>query len=349
MDKLNLTSYQQVNESYSRRMVYHVGVDCGFFVEMNYMVNAMIYCLAHRIQFQLYSEDANFGTGVGWTEYFMPFCEEVHERFHHKYNFHRLPSWRRILELCRIQKSLGPVAWKIKKTLKTFIGRMVAYRTYGEKVLFAQDVPNEPEQWCVVPQLGIDGDYMSTFALLARMVWRLHPDMQQQEDTYKTTLSLPLIYSGVQIRGGDKITETQLIDGKNLIQRLNLHDGDSLFILTDDYRHFSQARKDFPRLRLFTLCHEDETGYHHKQFCHENARSKKNAISRLVISVDLLLASTSFIGSITTGPSVFILKLRHTDPQVQALDCPKDELPSVLRLPLYARAKISIRNLRKLK
>lgn len=197
-----------------------------------------------------------------------------------------------------------------------------------------------------MPQLGIDGDYMSTFALLAHMVWRLQPDMQQQEDTYKTTLSLPLIYSGVQIRGGDKITETQLIDGKNLIQRLNLHDGDSLFILTDDYRHFSQARKDFPRLRLFTLCQEDETGYHHKQFCEGSSRRKKNAISRLVISVDLLLASTSFIGSITTGPSVFILKLRHSDPQVQALDCPKDELPSILRLPLYARAKISMRNLR---
>jgi len=347
MDRLNLDSYQQVNESFSRRMVYHVGVDCGFFVEMNYMVNAMIYCLAHRIRFQLYSDDANFGTGVGWTEYFRPFCEEVHEPLHQKYNFHRLPSWLGIVRLCRSQKSIGPVAWKVKKTLKTIIGRVVAYRTYGEKVLFAQDVPNEPVGRCVVPELGINGDYMSTYALLARMVWRLHPGLQQQEDSYKKKLSLPVIYSGVQIRGGDKVTETRLIDGKTLIGKLNLHDGENLFILTDDYRQFLQAREDYPTLQLSTLCQEDETGYHHKQFCQEDSQNKKRAITRLLISVDLLLCGRSFVGSITTGPSVFVMKLRHGDPQVQAIDCPWEELPSVLRLPLYARAKISMKNLHK--
>lgn len=72
MEKLNLESYRKVNASFRKRMMYRVGVDCGFFVELNYMVNAMLYCLAHRIRFQLYSEDANFGTGTGWTEYFLP-------------------------------------------------------------------------------------------------------------------------------------------------------------------------------------------------------------------------------------------------------------------------------------
>ena len=71
MKQLDVMSYRKVNETF-RRMVYHVGVDCGFFVEMNYMVDAMLYCLAHCIRFQLYSDDANFGTGKGWTEYFLP-------------------------------------------------------------------------------------------------------------------------------------------------------------------------------------------------------------------------------------------------------------------------------------
>ena len=345
MDSLNLASYRRVNESFERKMVYRIGVDCGLFVEMNYMVNAMIYCLAHRIRFQLYSDDANFGTGVGWTEYFLPFCEEVHETFHQEYNFHRLPSWLHIMRLCWIQKSIGPVAWKVKKTVKTWIGHRVARRAYGEKVFLAQDVPNEPLARCMVPELGIDGDYMSTFALLARMIWRLQPGILQQEDNYKMKFSLPTIYSGVQIRGGDKVTETRLIDGKALIEKLSLHDGDSLFILTDDYRQFLQAREDFPKLKLSTLCQEDETGYHHKQFCQEGSQSKKEAITRLIISVDLLLTSHSFVGSITTGPSVFVMKLRHGDSQVQAIDCPWEELPTVLQLPLYVRAKISTNNL----
>lgn len=344
MKNLDLSAYRKVNESFGKRMVYRIGVDCGFFVELNYMVDAMLYCLAHRIKFQLYSRDANFGTGVGWTEYFLPFCEEVHEPFHQKYNFHRLPSWPRIMRLCRSQKSVGPVAWKVKKTLKTLIGRVVAYRTYREKVLFAQDVPLEPIRRCVVPELGLDDGYLSSFARLARMVWRLQPEIEQQEVTLRNNLALPSIYSGVQIRGGDKSTETRLLDGKAIIDKLDLKEGESLFILTDDYRLFLKAREDFPKPRLLTLCQEDETGYHHKQFSQEDSLNKKTAIKRLLISVDWLLGSHSFVGSITTGPSVFVMKVRHGDAHVQAIDCPKEELPSVLLLPLYVRAKISMSN-----
>ena len=72
MQHLELSSYRKVNDSFRRRLVYHVGVDCGFFVELNFMLNAMLYCLDHGLRFQLYSEDANFGTGTGWTEYFVP-------------------------------------------------------------------------------------------------------------------------------------------------------------------------------------------------------------------------------------------------------------------------------------
>lgn len=341
MDKLNLASYQQVNKSFTKRMVYRAGVDCGFCAEMNYMVDAMLYCLVHHIKFQLYSKDANFGTGIGWSEYFLPFCEEVHENFHRKYNYHKLPSWPNILKICRSQKSLGPVAWKIKKTIMTFIGRCVSYKTYGEKVLLAQDVPLEPVRWCYIPELGIDGDYLSTFNLLARMVWRLQPEILNKEETYKMNLSLPPIYSGAQIRGGDKASETKLIDGKTHIEKLNLHDDDSLFILTDDYRLFLQAIEDFPKLKLSTLCQEDEKGYYHKLFCQKDFQSKKEAITRLIVSVDLLLSSSSFVGSITTGPSVFILKLRYKESKVQAVDCSKQELPAALQLPLRARAIIS--------
>jgi len=38
MMQLNVFSYRKVNESFHRRMVYHIGVDCGLFVEMNYMI-----------------------------------------------------------------------------------------------------------------------------------------------------------------------------------------------------------------------------------------------------------------------------------------------------------------------
>lgn len=337
--------YRKFNESCDRRMVCRIGVDCGLFVEMNYMVDAMLYCLAHRIRFQMYSDDANFGTGVGWTEYFMPFCEERHEAFHRKYNFHRLPSWRRIMKLCRAQRSLGPVVWKIKKGMLTRIGRLVALVTYGERVLFAQDVRVDRLQRICVPELGIDDDYMGAFAKVARMVWRLNPYVLSQREACRKSMSLPSVYSGVQIRGGDKVTEACLVDGKTIVGRLGLQAGDCLFVLTDDYRQFLEVREDFPELRFLTLCREDERGYYHKKFCRVEASEKKDAIVRLIVSVDLLLSCYSFVGSMTTGPSVFVMKLRLGDPKVHAADCPKDELAAAMRLPIDVRSMISRRNI----
>lgn len=116
--QLNVFSYRKVNKSFHRRMVYHIGVDCGLFVEMNYMINAMLYCLSQRIRF----------------------CEEVHETFHKKYNFHRLPAWRRILKVCRQQKSLGPLVWKLKSFPKTMMGRLMAFWVYKAYVQFVQAV-----------------------------------------------------------------------------------------------------------------------------------------------------------------------------------------------------------------
>lgn len=342
MEKLDIESYRRVNASFRKRMVYRIGVDCGFFVEMNYMVNAMLYCLTHRIRFQLYSEDANFGTGIGWTEYFLPFCEEVHEKFHQKYNFHRLPSWCNILRLCRRQKSLGAIAWKAKSGMKTLTGRLASLWTYGETVFLSQDVSLEGVQRFCVPELGIDADYMSAYSMVARMVWRFTPEMIRLENSYKAKLRLPPVYSGVQIRGGDKITETSLIDGKTIISRLEFGNEEAcLFILTDDYRQYRKAQEDFPDLRILTLCQQDERGYCHQRFCNEDPSSKKDAIRRLLVSADLLLSSHAFVGSITTGPSVFVMKVRHRDLLAQAVDCPREELTTALRLSINERSAIS--------
>lgn len=344
MKKLDVASYRRVNESLCRRMVYHVGVDCGFFVEMNYMINAMLYCLAHNIRFQIYSDDANFGTGVGWTEYFLPFCEEVHEPFHKKFNFHRLPSWRRILKACCKQKNMNPLIWKLKSIPKTIIGRLAALWVYQEYVLFAQDA-TDPDHYYSIPELGINGSYTEVYGLLAKMIWQLQPEILHHEIIYKEQLKFPPLYDGIQIRGGDKITETTLIRGKRNIQVLNPKAGSCVFILTDDYRQYRELQMNCPDIRFLTLCQPEERGYLHKAFTQKSPQSRKEAIVRLIISVDLLLNSRSFVGSITTGPSVFVMKQRADDPLVQAVDCPKEDLSSSLSLTIDVRAAISKRNM----
>ena len=320
---MDVMSYRRVNETFRRRMVYHVGVDCGLFVEINYMVNAMLYCLARRIRFQLYSDDANFSTGEGWTEYFLPFCEEVHEPFHKQYNFHRPPSWWRILRLCRRQKAVGPIAWKLKSIRKTAMGHLMAFLTYKEYVLLGQDVSDSPDHHYRIPELGIDDDYTETYGLMARMVFRFNPSIQRQATLVKSRLSITALYDGIHIRGGDKIMESTLISGKKIMQVLNPKVGSCVFVLTDDYRQYQELQTNYPHFHFLTLCLPEERGYLHKAFSQKSSQSRKEAIIRLLISVDLLLHSRSFVGSITTGPSVFGMKQRTADPHVQAVDCPK--------------------------
>ena len=338
---MKVSDYQKVNESFHRRLIYHAGIDCGFFVELNYMVNAMLYCLANGYRFELYSEDANYGTGKGWTEYFVPFCEEVHESFHHKYNLHRPPTWQRILRNAIMTRSFSFIFWKLKFLLKSLIGHWLAFWAYGEVVRLSQNVASEPDKYYHIPALGLNGSYTEAYAMLARMIWWPQPEVQQQIAEARLRLSLPCVYSGVQIRGGDKVSEAQLISGWQIIQALHPQDGDSIFILTDNYLELELVRSEFPKLNIVSLCQPYETGYHHHEFERLAPEERKESIIRLLVSVDILLHCSAFVGTITSGPSVFLMKVRADDPYVTAIDCPQDMLPDCLTLNIDERAAIS--------
>lgn len=338
---LDISTYQKINNSFRKRLIYHSGVDCGFFVEMNYMINAMLYCLAKGYRFQLYSEDANYGTGKGWTEYFTPFCEEVHESFHHKYNLHRPPQWKRIIKNVIRTRSLSFVFWKLKFMQKSLMGHWLAYKAYGEYVRLSQDVAYNSYKHYHIPSVGINCTYTEVYAMLARMIWQPQPEVKQQIAEAKLSLSLPQVYSGIQIRGGDKAQEARLITGKRLIEALLPQDGDYIFALADNYTQLEIVRSEFPHLHIVSLCQPQEKGYFHQEFNRMTSLEKKQSIIRLLVSMDILLHSSAFIGTITSGPSVFIMKVRADESSVTAIDCPRKMLPDCLSLTIDKRAAIS--------
>ena len=53
------------------------------------------------------------------------------------------------------------------------------------------------------------------------------------------------------------------------------------------------------------------------------------------------LNEQSFIGTITSGPSVFIMKVRADESSVTAIDCPQAMFPDCLSLNIDDRATIS--------
>ncbi len=129
--------------------------------------------------------------------------------------------------------------------------------------------------------------------------------------------------------------------GEVVHQALHPVDGEYIFALADNYLQLEIVRSEFPHLHIVSLCQPEDQGYNHKAFCTADPQEKRAAIVRLIVSADLLLHAKKFVGSITTGPSVFILKQRHAEPTVIAADCAKEALASVLTLPIDQRAALS--------
>ena len=255
------TRYHLLNSSFKKTMIYHIGIDAGFFTEYTYMLHAMLYCLQHKIQFKLYSDDANFGWEKGWEDCFAPFCEQVHEPFHHTYNTHRLPSWQALMKDKKLPKT-KLLKWKLKVTCKNIIGKALAFFTYGKPVRLNFQVTFNPNQHFHIPELGIDGDYLHTFQKLTEITWKLNDTTAQECLQFAASLQLPPQYAGCQIRGGDKITETNLLPPEHYIRLIKektaLRD---VFVLTDDYRLFEQVQTLAPDIHWYTLCSPDEKGY----------------------------------------------------------------------------------------
>ena len=340
-----LKRYRLLNESFKKVLIYRCGIDTGFFTEYTRMIDAMLYCLEHKIQFRLYSDFANFGYSRkgGWTDYFLPFCQEVHETFHRKYNIYRLPSWKTILSEMVKDKNVGLLAWKLKSYVKYLMGDVCALWMYKCRVLLTRNIRlcHNPGHKYSIPELGINGDYLQAFKILYKMTWRLNDEAKDKCAALCADMALYGEYIGCQVRGGDKVTETPLISPNLYVDAIRKHEkAKDVYVLTDDYRLFCRLQQAAPEICWHTLCTPLENGYVNSNFTQTREEEKKNQMWRFLASIEILLRSSLFIGSITTGPSLFLLKVLFPT-NAFPIDCPLENFRNIALLHLKKRVKIS--------
>lgn len=329
--------YQVLNRSFKKRMIWHLGIDAGFFAEYTYMLNAMLYCLKHHIQFVLYSKDANFGCENGWGDYFEPFCEEVDEDFHSRYNKHRVPSWKKIFGT----KSVRMLKWKLKSVFQNRMGDVMAYRHYRQWVLLNHHLKFDFSEHYYIPELGIDGNYLHAFKVMVDITWHLKPELKEEGRKLIAQLKLPDSFIGCQVRGGDKITETELLTTDffiNTIRECNRKEN-LAFVLTDDFRIYEELQVKCPELEWRTLCAPQEAGYINSSFSVIKGKEKYAQMLRFLTSMEVLMHSSFFIGSVTTGPSLFLLKWFY--PNHCPIDCSRHLFDEVVTMPIAGRSRIS--------
>lgn len=329
--------YKKINTQFRKILIFHLGIDAGFFSEYGSMINMIIYCLEHQIQFKLYSKDANFGYKDGWRDYFEPFCDEVNDKFHHYCNFHSRQSFSGIWK-SRKEIKAPTVRWKIKLELFNILGIYHKIRTANFNY-FTQDLYDKIQivnKHFFIPELGIDGDYIQAFKVIDSIVWRFNSDMQRSVDTYIKNANLPSNYIACQIRGGDKIIEFSLCTIEPYILKIReIASVKDVFVLTDDYDILLKLREAAPDINWYSFCQATEHGYYNSVFSQMDISYKKEQMVRFFSAIQVLKSSSFFIGSLTSAPSCYIANIKY--PNIAFVDLDEKYTLSYYNIPWNKR------------
>lgn len=285
---MDLESYKKINSSYSHRFVYRLGGSTGFFSEYNNMVLAIHYCLVNRIQFVLQSEDANFSSGKGWTEFFLPFCTEIKGKWLRRYNHRIKPVYKNRKE------------WFCFNVYKRFHPRL----TYMYELFNMVRSVNDERRYDI-DELNLHGSLLENCSEIHRMIWRYNGYTQKRIDELINTCDLPERYVGMHIRQGDKFEESEVLLPSVYIEKAIENSSiDDFFVLTDDYRVMIELKSMYPDKHYITLCQESEEGYSYPKLCSMSEEERKNSYLRLWASMDILEKSVLFVGTYSANPGM---------------------------------------------
>lgn len=324
-----LERYQALNNSYRRKLVFNIGFEAGFYSEYNNMVLCMLYCLQNKVRFNLFSANANFRIDKGWTDYFLPFCDEDLNKLHARYNlrrpnhrgkensnFHELPFVKR--QIISLKNAADPVREKMLRFLYLKPVNRTDFFTHQLWDRF-HSFDFQQQQFCI-PELGIDGDIQHACSVLLGLTMRYNETTSAKVAKTISSLQLPADYLGFHIRRGDKIREYDYNKLEDYMRKAaTLSDLRNAFVLTDDYQIIHELEKDHPDWNIYTLCDESEKGYDNSSFMQRDNVYKMDKMVKLFASMEMLAGADYFIGTYSSNPGMY-MGMRMPKEKVHAVD-----------------------------
>lgn len=284
----NIETYKQLNESYKRKLIHHFGTGNGFYSELNSLLFSTLFCLQNKLRLELYSKDAVFTFGNGWTEYFKPFCPEFKNDFIGKRISRDYINNHRDKHIC-----------------------------YLYKIYTRNDILNDIYWYCRsgwfehshfhIPELGIDGDIRHAMKVIIPIVYRFNDRYTSTIDKVIKDIKLPTEYISLHVRAGDKITERNLITPQTYLEKAKLHsDCQNIFVATDDYRIFEQLRENNPQYTFYTLTSSGEKGYDQDKFVLSSKEDIQHNLIEMFASIKIFLQSILMVGTYSSNPGMFV-------------------------------------------
>lgn len=305
--------YQTLNTSFDERMIFHVGTGAGLYSELGSMLECMLYCYTHKLQFVLYADDANF-SNTGWTDFFEPFCELSHNNLN-KYANYRYKNhfrWKgfpfpnlffRRLLLPTILKKQEHAKWLTQDLFDKFV---------------AADFKKYPFVW---KSLGVENGLVGRdFAKLRSLALRYNKETKNEIERRIASLDLPVHYASIQIRGGDKSEEfDKLIDADyclDVIEKSGIAI-DAMFVFTDNYLNVERLKEKRPEWKIFTLTREEERGYYNSNFNKQGWDFRKDNLLKLFSIVEICIKSDVHFGCAEACVNGFIRSAKEPSQYVE--------------------------------
>ena len=285
-----IKNYYRLNNSYSRKITFHLGADAGFFSEFNNMVLAILYCLDNRIKFSLYSKKGNFALNKGWNDFFTPFCEQTNMALHYRYN-------RRAYQM------------KNRKKLPSSILKMITGNDFFTQDIWESFRSKEfANRRFSIPELNLkDSSLLEASQTIIFMIWNYNTSSNKIIQDFLDSIKIPENYISIHIRSGDKNIEAKTYDCDQYMLKANeLNLSKNAFILTDDYSVIEQLKGSYNDWNFYTLCSSSEKGYIHSEFTKMDTNQKYIRHLKLFASVDICARSQKFIGSFSSNPGMYM-------------------------------------------
>ena len=282
--------YLQLNRDKKKTLIFHLGHSAGLYSEINNMVFAIIYCIQNNICFKLYSADANFREKDGWDDYFIPFCKEVRFRPLHYINGRTTTP------------TLG-----IKTKIYIPIFRFLCKNTFLTQDLW-DEIRCIDKTFMPIRILDVNiNSFQEATKRIIHMIYRFNEQTRKKVDLLKESISIEGEYLGLHIRGGDKITECEIINVERYMDLANsLSTIHQIFVSTDDYRFFEELCKKYPDYKFFTISNSASKGYLQSNFVNSTPTDRRNSMINMFASMELLLESQHVICTYSSNIGMFL-------------------------------------------
>lgn len=288
--------YKKENDEGKYSMIFHLSPpnSSGVYSELGSMIRCFIFCHMNDIKFIMYSDDANITGGHGFEEFWLPFCEENHEKLNMKYNYKDKKYGIKKTFPVQILKKITNVDFLTQDFFKIF-----AYGRFREK----------PVEWDL---FGMSGLVDVEMGKVMDFCMRYNDQTWEEICNLVSSVGLPDEYLSIQMRGGDKIIECELLTTEEYVNHIiGRNTGvKDIFVFTDEYRYVEELKEQLPDYNIYTLCEKNENGFVIDEFREQSWNIKRKNMIKLFAMMEICYEAKVHFGFNGANSSGIIQSIR---------------------------------------